>query len=86
MRTLAELAECYERWAAESEALAATIVANVNYLAGESQVKQLNQAEALYQEAQNLRQQAARLRVTRNIPTLGQLVHATDSPQQYFNQ
>ena len=82
MRTLADLAECYERWAAESEALAATIVANVNYLAGESQVKQLNQAEALYQEAQNLRQQAARLRGTRNIPTLAQVVHATDSSQQ----
>ena len=86
MRTLAELAECYERWAAETEALAAIIVANMNYLAGESQAKQLNQAEALYQEADNLRQQAIRLRVSSRVPTLGQPVHAPDCSRQYFNQ
>jgi hypothetical protein len=70
MKTLRELAECYERWASDSEATATTIVANVNYLDEESRVQQRNWAEALIQEAQNLRQQAARLRITRTIPTL----------------
>ena len=70
MRTLLELAECYERWALDGEAMADGIVAGLNTLSEDLQVKQLESAEALREEARFLRQEAARLRETWSLPGL----------------
>jgi hypothetical protein len=67
MRTLQQLAESYERWAADEEAVANRIIAGLNILnvlGKELRVKQLQSAEALLQEALVLRQEAAQLRET----------------------
>jgi hypothetical protein len=65
--TLQQLAESYERWAADEEAMANRIIAGLNILnvlGKELQVRQLQSAEALLQEALVLRQEAANLRET----------------------
>jgi hypothetical protein len=64
LRTLSDLAECYETWASESEAAANTIIANLTDLDAECRATQLNWAEELRQEARYLRQQAAIVRET----------------------
>ncbi len=62
MRTLRELAEAYERWAADAEALADQIMAGMDTQRKEIQVKQQESAQTLLEEAERLRRQAARLR------------------------
>jgi hypothetical protein len=69
MPTLQQLAENYERQAAEGEALANRILAGLNTLSRELQVRQLESAGTLLQEAQLLRQEAARLRETLRLLT-----------------
>ncbi len=73
MRTLRELAESYERWAADGEDLANRIISGLNALSKELQVRQRESAETLLQEAQLLRQEAARLRETRSLLKLQSL-------------
>ena len=64
MTTLQQLAENYERRAADGEALANRIIAGLNtLLRKELQVRQLETAERLLQEARLLRLEAARLRL-----------------------
>jgi hypothetical protein len=65
MRTLTELAETYEQWAAEAETLADQIMAGLNTQRKEIHVKQLESAQMFVGEAERLRQAAARLRAAR---------------------
>ena len=62
MRTLRELAETYERWAAEAETLAEQMMKALNTQREELQVKQLESAQMFLGEAERFRQMAARLR------------------------
>ena len=64
MRTLQELAESYERLAADEDALANRIIGGLNILRKELQARRLESAETLLQDAQLLRQEAAQLRET----------------------
>jgi hypothetical protein len=64
MRTLRELAETYERWAAEAEALADQMMAGLDTQRKEIQVKQRESAQIFLAEAERHRQVAARLRET----------------------
>ena len=64
MRTLQQLAESYERRAADEQALANRIIAGLNILSKELQARQLESAETLLEDAQLLRQEAAGLRET----------------------
>ncbi len=68
MRTLRELAETYERWAADAEALAHQIMVGMDTQRKEIQVKQQESAQTLLDEAERLRQQATRLRETWCLP------------------
>ncbi len=68
MRTLRELAETYERWAADAEALAHQIMVGLDTQRKEIQVKQQESAQTLLEEAERLRQQATRLRETYCLP------------------
>jgi hypothetical protein len=65
MRTLWELAEIYERWAAEEEALADLMMAGLNSQRKDIHVKQRESAQRFLQEAGRFRQAAARLRAKR---------------------
>ena len=62
MRTLQELAETYERWAADAEALADQIVAGLDAQRKEIQLKERESAQMFVEEAERFRQVAARLR------------------------
>jgi hypothetical protein len=64
MRTLSELAESYEQWAAEAEALADQMMSGFNSQRKEIQLKQTESAQMFLGEAERLRQEAARLRGT----------------------
>jgi hypothetical protein len=64
MRTISELAETYEQWAADAEALADQMMAAFNTPREEIQKKQLESAQMFRGEAERLRQQATRLRET----------------------
>ena len=64
MRSLAELANEYERWADEDEAVASKIMSNVgNFPDGRE--RRLCEASILAAQAEFLRRQAARLRASR---------------------
>jgi hypothetical protein len=65
MRTLTELAETYEQWAAEAETLADQIMAGLNTQRKEIHLKQMESAQMFVGEAERLRQAAARLRKAR---------------------
>jgi hypothetical protein len=65
MRTLTELAETYEQWAAEAEALADQMMAGLNTQRNEIHVRQLQSAQIFLGEADRFRQVAARLRKSR---------------------
>jgi hypothetical protein len=72
MRSLSELAEDYERWAAQDESIATGIMNRVDRFPPEVRAGQLRQASLLAAEAQSFRQHAARLRassVTRELAT-----------------
>jgi len=62
MRTLQELAETYERWAADAEALADQIMAGLDTQRKEIQLKKRESAQMFVEEAERFRQVAARLR------------------------
>lgn len=62
MRTLEELAESYERWAADAEALADQIMAGLDTRRKDIQVKQRETAQTFLDEAERFRNAAARLR------------------------
>jgi hypothetical protein len=62
MKTLQELAEIYERWAADAVALADQTMAGLDAQRKEIQVKQRELAQTLLAEAERCRQVAARLR------------------------
>ena len=66
MRTLWKLAEIYERWAAEEEALADQMMAGLNTQRREIQVEQREWAQRFFEEARRFRQAAARLREMRD--------------------
>jgi hypothetical protein len=70
MRTLTELAETYEQWAAEAETLADQIMAGLNTQRKEIHVKQLESAQMFVGEAERLRQAAARLRAAGGLSLL----------------
>ena len=70
MRTLWEMAEIYERWAAEEEALADQMMAGLNQRR-EIQVEQREWAQRFFEEAGRFRQAAARLREMREDPRAG---------------
>jgi hypothetical protein len=78
MRTLWELAEIYELWAAEEEALADQMMAGLNTQRREIQVKQRESAQSFLERAGRFRQAAARLReigddCRRNVGSLDSL-------------
>ena len=62
MRTLQELAQTYERWAADAEALADQIMAGLDTQRKEIQLKERESAQMFVEEAERFRQVAARLR------------------------
>ncbi len=62
MRSLFDLADDYERWAAHDEKMVALIVNSVNGCSVEVRETQLLQASLLEQEARLFREQAAKLR------------------------
>jgi hypothetical protein len=64
MRTLWKLAEIYERWAAEEEALADQMMAGLDTHRSEIQVKQRESAQKFLEDAARFRA-AARLRDAR---------------------
>jgi hypothetical protein len=64
MRTLRELAETYEQWAAEAEALADQMMAGLDTERKDIQVKQVESAQLFLGEAERLRKGAARIRET----------------------
>ena len=81
MRTLRELANTYERWAAEAEALADQMMVGLNTQRKEIQVRQLESSQMFLGEAERLRQAAARLRDTWRLqPHL----HETENSLPYF--
>jgi hypothetical protein len=65
MRTLWELAEIYELWAAEEEALADQMMTGLNTQRKEIWVKQRESAQRFLEEAGRFRQTATRLREKR---------------------
>jgi hypothetical protein len=67
MRTLSELAETYEQWAAESEALANQMMTGLNPHRTDIHVRQLQSVQMFLGEADRLRQMAARLRKSRRL-------------------
>ena len=64
MGTLWELAEIYQQWAVEAEALADQMMAGLNQRR-EIQVEQREWAQRFFEEARRFRQAAARLREMR---------------------
>ena len=81
MRTLRELADTYEQWAAEAEALADQMMDGLNTQRKEIRVRQLESSQMFLGEAERLRQAAARLRDTwRPQPH----VHKTETSLPYF--
>ena len=65
MGTLWELAEIYQQWAVEAEALADQMMAGLNTQRREIQVEQREWAQRFFEEARRFRQAAARLREMR---------------------
>ena len=68
MRSLGELANDYERWADEDEAVASRIISNVSNVPEDRREKRLCEASILTAQAEFLRRQAARLRESRSNP------------------
>jgi hypothetical protein len=66
MGTLWELAEIYEQWAVEAEALADQMMAGLNTQRREIQAKQRESAQRFLEEAEQFREAAARLREIRD--------------------
>jgi hypothetical protein len=62
MRTLSDLADEYERWAAEDDAIISGIMNNADGLADGVRLQQLRFATLLAEEARNFRDHAKRLR------------------------
>jgi hypothetical protein len=65
MRSLTELADNYERWAAENEALIAAIMHGVESVPQTVRNHQLRQVSVFTEEAELFRSHAARLRKTK---------------------
>jgi hypothetical protein len=81
MRTLRELADTYEQWAKEAEALADQMMVGLNTQRKEIQARQLESSQMFLGEAARLRQAAARLRDSRRPqPPL----HETENSLPYF--
>jgi len=77
MRRLQQLAECYELWAADVEAMTKDIIATaMNGVTEGVPKKQLQWAETLLEKAQSLREEAARLQRGSNV-----LYSPKDSPE-----
>lgn len=68
MRIVQELAETYERWAADAEALANQLMSGLSTERKEIQVKQQRSAQPFLLEAERFRREAARLRETWCLP------------------
>jgi hypothetical protein len=64
MRSLAELAENYEDWAAEDEVIVTAIMNNLDRFPDEVRDKQLLKASLIAEEVESLRPHAARLRTS----------------------
>ena len=64
MRSLSDLADDYERWAAEYDAIVLRMMSDANQLAEGVRHEQLLQAARIAQEARNLRDHAKGLRRT----------------------
>jgi hypothetical protein len=62
MRSLSDLADEYERWAAEDDTIISGIMSNVDGLAHAVRQEQLCFATLLAEEARNFRDHAKRLR------------------------
>lgn len=62
MRTLSDLADDYERWAREDDAIISGIMSHVDGLADRLRQEQLRLATLLADEARTLRYDAKRLR------------------------
>jgi hypothetical protein len=62
MRSLSDLADEYERWAAEDDTIISEIMSHVGGLADEVRQEQLRRAQLLAEEARKLRHDALRLR------------------------
>jgi len=81
MRTLHELAETYERWAEDAEALANRIMV-LSSQSGQAQVRQQESVGRLLQEAERLRLHAARLRQTPDCQNLASSSPASSSKDE----
>jgi hypothetical protein len=68
MRSLTQLADNYERWAAENDAIVAAITHSVECVPQSLRDHQLRQISAFTEEAEILRNHAARLRKTKLRP------------------
>jgi hypothetical protein len=74
MRSLSELAENYERWAAQAEAIVTAIMNRVDGLSEVVRSEQLRQASLLTAEAESFRNHAARIKASNgNCATLTQV-------------
>jgi hypothetical protein len=67
MRTLWELAEIYERWAEEEEALADQMMAGLGTQRSEIQVKQRESAQKFLEGAGRFREAAGRFRAAARL-------------------
>ena len=75
MRSVGELADDYERWAAENEVFASKIMTNVHVFPGHGRDEQLRRASVLTKEAELFRQHAARLRSSA-VERVAMLLHS----------
>ena len=81
MRTLRELADTYEEWAAEAEALADQMMDGLNTQRKEIRARQLESSQMFLGEAERLRRAAARLRDTPRTQTP---FYETENSLPYF--
>lgn len=65
MRSVGELANDYERWADEDEAVASKIMSNASSFPEDRREKRLREASILAAQAESFREHAARLRSSR---------------------
>lgn len=77
MRSVGELADDYERWAAENEVFASKITTNIHVFAGHGRDEQLRRASLLTNEAELFRRHAARLRASA-VERVAMLLHSQD--------
>ena len=67
MRTLWKLAEIYERWAAEEEALADQMIAGLDTQSSEIQVKRRESPQKFLEDAGRFREVAGRFHVAARL-------------------